>query len=140
MNRCGMTLIEVMMAVAFSSFIAAIGFTGITAFGRSVTRAKQFASETELITTGMRLAIKSADSASGKSYIDPAPGPMPNLPPGWTSCSIDKVGQASGLTFELTIAATLKGTAATTGDVRKALNMNTSGSNTVRIQTLACLP
>lgn len=141
MNRNGMTLIEVMMAVAFSSFIAAIGFTGITAFGRSVTRAKQFASETELITTAMRLGVKDADM--GSTFISSASGILPNLPPGWTSCAINRAGQASVLTFTLTIAATAQGTAATTGDVRNALGMiktANSGTNTVRIQTLACLP
>ncbi len=56
-----------MIAVALASSVSAIGFTGIVAFGRSITRAKQFASQTELITAAIRASIASSDNFAAPS-------------------------------------------------------------------------
>ncbi len=137
-QRTGFTIMEIMLAVTMASFMAAIGFTGISAFGKSITRSKQFASESEMIISCMRMAIKEADGGgpvSGKDWIiDPAiPSPIitdPNtlytmpVPRNWAKCMIDD-SNSSKIIFEL--ADTLKvenaGGSDTGSNVRGGLNM-----------------
>ena len=129
-SRRGLTLIEVMCAVAIGSFVAGIGFTGITALSRSITRAKQFASETELITALMRQAIARADNKD----LDISATPTLETPTSWTNC---KITGPNSVEFSLKLTATSKGTTATTGDVRKALQMS-ADKNTLQLKTIAC--
>jgi type II secretory pathway pseudopilin PulG len=68
--RAGFTLTEVLMALGLSMFIAAIGFTGIQAFGKAVTRAKQFAAETQMITACLEFAGASADASASYSFAN----------------------------------------------------------------------
>lgn len=120
--RSGLTLIEVMMAVSLASFVAAIGFTGINAFGKAITRSKQFASETEMITAAIRLVDQRADN--GYATL---PTQTMSRPKNWTYCDMT----SSGLQF--TLQATNKQTG---GHVEQALNMNGSNQNTLVIRAL----
>ena len=152
-RHSGMTLMEVMVAVALSSMICAIGFTGIVAFSRSITKSKQFTSETELIVSAIRASIASADSVTAtpqftsyinQSYIPVLPTTVP-VPKNWVSLTQVQVPagtpECSILTFsnQLTVSGVgaAQTTAATTGDVRKALNMD-NGTNTLSIRAFAC--
>ena len=155
MRNSGLTLIEIMISVAIASSICAIGFTGIVAFGRAITRAKQFTSETELITTAIRASIASADSAIPSSKIlgtilpvtdNPLlPNPVP-VPKNWVSCIITDSGNASQVTFSLQLDRKQIGTsstyttASTTGDMNTALKMDAAGKNYLNIQSLPCIP
>jgi type II secretory pathway pseudopilin PulG len=148
MRNSGITIIEVMIAVALASSLCAIGFTGITAFSRSITRAKQFVSETELTTAAIRASIASADALSSpSSQISTSTFSSPMLVPSkWVTCSFTPIGTSTTgytqLTFALQISNTntngLKVTASTTGDVANALKMNASRNNTLNIQSLPC--
>ena len=144
----GMTLMEVMVAVALSSMICAIGFTGIVAFSRSITKSKQFTSETELIVSAIRASIASADyltsSPQFTSYINPVFLPTPvAVPKNWVGLAHtpDPTSKSSILTFSnqlsVSVVTGVQTTGATTGDVRKALNMD-SGTNTLSIRAYAC--
>lgn len=50
------------MAVALSTFIAAIGFTAIQSYGKAVTRARNFSAQTQLITGMLTYCIDAADN------------------------------------------------------------------------------
>lgn len=114
MNRFAITLIEVMVAVSLASFVAAIGFTGISAFGKSITRAKQFTSETELITTAMRMAVANADiGATGFTALP--------TPRSWVQASF------SGNTMTMTLASHLNA-GKFGGRMDRGLQMTTSAS------------
>lgn len=147
MKNSGLTLIEVMIAVALASSVCAIGFTGIVAFGRAITRAKQFTSETELITAAIRASIASADDAIPSSTIATSilPPTVP-VPKNWVSCSIEQVGPASKLTLHLELIRSQIGnssrytTSSTTGDVSTALKMDATQKNYLTIQSLPCIP
>jgi prepilin-type N-terminal cleavage/methylation domain-containing protein len=81
-TRSGFTLTEVLMALGLSVFIAAIGFTGIQTFGKAVTRAKQFAGETQMITMCMQLTGYYADASSSYSFATTTPSILA-CPPSW---------------------------------------------------------
>lgn len=139
-SRSGLTLIEVMSAVAIGTFVAAIGFTGVTAFGRSITRAKQFTSETEMITALIRQTIARADQ--GHSDITDTPGDLPT-PPTWTRCVMEPNAAKFYMQLKVTTTGSTETTASTTGDVRKALQMTTDGTgsyNTLQLKTITCYP
>jgi prepilin-type N-terminal cleavage/methylation domain-containing protein len=61
-SKSGLTLIEVLVAVALSTFIAAIGFTGIQAYAKSIMRAREMSAQTQLISIMMVDSIKQADA------------------------------------------------------------------------------
>lgn len=114
MTRNALTIMEVMVAVSLASFVAAIGFTGINAFGKSITRAKQFTSETELITSAMRMAVANADvGASGFTALP--------TPRSWVQASF------TGNTMTMTLASHM-GADKFGGRMDRGLQMNTSGS------------
>jgi len=112
-----------MIAVALASFVAGIGFTGINAYGKSITRAKQFTSETEMITAAMRMADEQAESGA----LLPV-GTM-QVPRGWTSCDM----QTDRITFGLQVKEVQTG-----GQVKKGLQMDGSGQNVLIIKALSC--
>ena len=66
--RSGFTLTEVLMALGLSMFIAAIGFTGVQTFGKAVSRAKQFYSETQVITASLIMAGTIADDTTTTNF------------------------------------------------------------------------
>lgn len=137
LSRHGFTIMEIMFAVSMATFMAAIGFTGISAFGKSVTRSKQFTSESEMVIACMRMAIKEADA--GQDRISATSGPLP-VPRNWTTCTISSTDPS---VVEFTIATTLAGNIASAGggggvgqtNVRNALNMS-GNSNTIIIKTV----
>ena len=147
---------EIMMAVAMATFMAAIGFTGIQAFGKAITRSKQFASESEMIIACMRMAVKAADSGgavAGKDWIiDPASlSPITTdpssiytmpVPRNWTKCMIDD-SNSSKVIFELADTLKIESAGGSRGgsNIRGGLNMAkiiSSGPfvNTLTIKTL----
>lgn len=121
--RAGLSLIEVMTAVSLATFIAAIGFTGVNAFGKSITRAKQFTSETEMITAAIRIADEQAEAAA----LLPV-GTM-QVPRGWTTCDM----QSDRITFEIQVKEEQTG-----GHVKKGLNMDSAGQNVLIVKALSC--
>lgn len=134
----GLTIMEVMMAVSIGSFIAAIGFTGINAYGKSIVRAKQFTSETEVITALMREAVdRGNQKLSGMSAST-----VLLTPKGWTTCAVS----GNIVTFTLDLSSTTIGgnevNAQAGGKVYNALNMDTTSpgvhKNTLQIKTIAC--
>jgi type II secretory pathway pseudopilin PulG len=148
MRKSGITIIEVMIAVALASSLCAIGFTGITAFSRSITRAKQFVSETELITAAIRASAASADAGSATISYSILLSPV-SVPKNWVICTHAPLLGGSQLTF--TLPSGMRNqignsgqytTASTTGDVANALKMNTTvpgaPTNTLNIQSLPC--
>ncbi len=132
--RSGFTIMEIMMAVAMATFMAAIGFTGIQAFGKSITRSKQFTSESEMIVACMRLAIKQADATGSPPAISAAPSL--EVPRNWLTCGI------SGNIVTFDMSSTLKlvsaggGTGTNQTNVTNALNMDAADKNTLTIKTL----
>ena len=82
--HAGITSLEALSAATLAALIAALGFTGVTAFGKSINRAKQLTSETEQITAAMRLADQRADQ--GYATLEPQT-PMP-APQTWTRCDL----------------------------------------------------
>lgn len=136
-THSGLTIMEVMMAVSIGSFVAAIGFTGINAYGKSIVRAKQFTSETEVITALMREAVDRGNQRqSGMSASTTL-----LTPKGWTTCGVS----GDMVTFTLDLKSTTTGTNEVTaqagGKVYNALNMDTSAGthkNTLTIKTITC--
>lgn len=122
MPRAGLTILEITIAVALASFVSAIGFTGINAFGKAITRSKQFTSETQMITAAMRMADNLAD---GGTNVLPAQNPVPT-PRNWTRC----IMYSDRLEFTLQVNAAQAG-----GDISKGLNMG-GGKNTVMVRAL----
>jgi prepilin-type N-terminal cleavage/methylation domain-containing protein len=108
--RSALTLIEVMIAISLASFVSAIGFTGVNAFGKAITRSKQFASETQMITMAIRLADQRADNGYSTLPVQASV----SRPKNWTYCEMI----STGLIFKLQ--ATNKQTG---GQVEQALNM-----------------
>ena len=92
-SRSGFTLTEVLMALGLSMFIAAIGFTGVQTFGKAVSRAKQFYSETQVITASLIMAGTIADDTTATNFsfgsISPA---MLSCPPSWPQPSVTTSG------------------------------------------------
>jgi Tfp pilus assembly protein FimT len=134
-NRAGFTIMEIMMAVAMATFMAAIGFTGIQAFGKSITRSKQFTSESEMIIACMRMAIGQAEA--GYSQISATPGVLP-VPRNWTQCKIS----GNTITFTLDTNLKLVSTGGSDGSIGTSsifggLNMNAAHENTLTVKTLA---
>jgi Tfp pilus assembly protein FimT len=122
MLRSGLTIMEVMIAVALASFVCAIGFTGINAFGKAITRSKQFTSETEMITAAMRMADDRADRGlNALPALDPV-----STPKNWTRCKMNP----DGLEFTLVVKNAQVG-----GKISGGLNME-SGKNTLMIRAL----
>lgn len=122
-SRKAFTIMEVMMAVALGSFIAAIGFTGINAFGKAVTRSKQFTAQTQIITACLRYSARRGDAINQNSLGD-SPVPTPKSYPTTT---------VSGnlLEFETTISSAQVG-----GDVRKGLQANSANKNSILIKAI----
>lgn len=138
--RSGFTIMEIMMAVTMASFMAAIGFTGISAFGKSITRSKQFTSESELVIACMRMAIEQADAGENR-LVDPGIHALPYelpVPRNWVKCTIDTPD-----TIKFEIADTLANTIVSAGggdgpgrtNVKNGLNMS-GDKNTLTIKTL----
>ena len=76
--RRAFTLTELLVAVALSSAVAAIGFIGVQTFGKAMLRARQLSGETQLITAALLYTVSDAD---GMTTF--APGSFVSVPAGW---------------------------------------------------------
>ncbi len=84
---------EVLMALGLSSFIAAIGFTGVQAFGKAVSRAKQFYSETQIITASLVKAGTIADDTTMTNFsFGGISAATLSCPPSWPQPSVTNSG------------------------------------------------
>ena len=128
------------MAVSIGSFIAAIGFTGVNAYGKSIVRAKQFTSETEMITALMREAVGRGNNSTNLPGMSASTSLK--TPKGWTTCGVS----GNVVTFTLDLKTTTLGTneisSQAGGKVFNAMNMDTtagnSHKNTLTIKTINC--
>ena len=123
-SQHALTIIEIMVAVSLASFIAAIGFTGVNAYGKAITRSKQFTAETEIILAAMRSAVKSADQNGADVINDINPAAVP---PNWPEPTI----AGNMLTFEVKIAKNRMG-----GNIDSALKTDSSRKNSMIIKAL----
>lgn len=127
-NRAAFTIMEILLAITMASFMAAIGFTGISAFGKSITRSKQFTSESEVILACMRMAV--ADAEKGNPAMTAS---SLETPKNWVQCAI--AGDRVTLTLDSGLVLTSAGGGGTS-NIRGGLNMGASNNNTITIKTV----
>jgi len=123
-HRNGLTLIEVMIAVSLASFIAAIGFTGISAFGKAITRSKQFTAQTQVIVATLRYATVSADVYGQNALANTASLPIPK---NWPQADVS----GNTLTFTTTVKTSQVG-----GNINSGLQADASRKNSMLIKAL----
>ena len=122
--RSGFTIMEVMIAVSIASFIAAIGFTGVNAFGKAVTRSKQFTAESQIIVATLRYAVRTADVNGGNQIA--ASGTLP-IPKNWPAAEVS----GNTLTFTVTVKDAQVG-----GAISSGLQTDSNRKNSLLIKAL----
>jgi prepilin-type N-terminal cleavage/methylation domain-containing protein len=122
--RCALTLIEVMIAVSLASFVAAIGFTGVNAFGKAITRSKQFTAETQVITACLRYAVRTGDVNVLNTVYSTSPIPLPTNYPTTT---------ISGNTLQFSIGIS---NAKVGGTIRTGLQTDSTGKNSLIVKAI----